>query len=149
MPDWNLKELIAVKQFVLLYTKAMNDKEVTQIKRVFHKDAILHRAMENFVGWENIIEWHEKVWDTQGFRDARFVLKDATAGILPDGSAKCIVWYEINLPGKKVQGTAKPNPKQIHIDSLDLIRHGKQWKIAQCFGLGYDPKFHRKYYKDM
>jgi hypothetical protein len=147
MPDWDSNELSQVKQFVLRYTKAMNDKQASQLRQVFRADAVLHREMDNFVGWHNIIKWHEKVWDTQGFRNARFVLKDATAGILPDGSAKCIVWYEINVPGKKAKGTAKPTPKQIHVESLDLTRSGKQWKITRCFGIGYDPKEHRHSFK--
>ncbi|MDO9391499.1 MAG: nuclear transport factor 2 family protein [bacterium] len=149
MPDWDSKELTKVKQFVLLFTKAMNGKKASQLRRVFHKDAILHREMQNFLGHADIIKWYEKVWDTQGFRQAEFVLMDATAGILPDGSAKCILWFEIKVPSVKLKGAAKPNPKQIHVETLDLKLYGKQWRITKCFGLGYEPKDHKKYFKNV
>ena len=148
MPDWNSKELVKIKQFVVRYTQAMNDKKVDRFKQVFHKNAIMHRAMENFQGLPAIIKWHAKAWDSQGFRHAAFALKDASTGIFPDGSAKCILWYEITVPKGSSKGTAHPKIKSIHIESLDLKLCGNKWKVTRCFGMGYDPNFHAKYFKD-
>lgn len=147
MPNWNSKELINIKKFIILFTKVMNEKKTSLIKSVFDKNANMHRGMANVEGVADITKWYNHMWNSQGYGNAKFILKDASAGILPDGTAKCILWFEINIHKHRNEYRIMPKQKQVHIETLDIELIDKKWKIKQCFGIGYDPKDHKKYFK--
>jgi hypothetical protein len=74
MPDWNSKDFIKIKKYVLLFTKAMNEKEILQLETIYATTANMHRGMENFQGLPDIIKWYNKMWNLKGYRDAKFIL---------------------------------------------------------------------------
>jgi hypothetical protein len=135
MPDWDNNELREIKDFIITFTKALNTKNYQSLGECFEENAVLHRAMENYIGRNAIIEWYKSQLNAG---DIQFGLMDATAGVFPDSSAKCILWYEITARG---YGKVK---KDICIETMDLVKKGEFWKIRNCFGMGYSPKEHKR-----
>lgn len=88
MPDWNSNELKEIKGFIVKYINALNMKDFQILRECFAKNAILHRGMKNYIGRDNIIEWYKSQLEAG---DIRFELMDASGGILPDSSVKCIL----------------------------------------------------------
>jgi len=138
MPDWSNKKLKEIRDFIIKYVNALNAKNYQLICECFANNGILHRGMKNYVGRDEIIKWYKSQLDTG---DVKFELKDASAGILPDSSAKCILWFEICARG---YGREK---KDIYVESIDLGKNNNFWQIERCFGIGYDPEYHKKYFK--
>ena len=137
MPDWNSAELKGIKDLIVRYVSALNTTDFDALQGCFAAGAVLHRGMKNYVGREAIIEWFK----TQlAACDLKFELADASAGILPDASAKCILWFEIySKRGDEIK-------KDIHVENIDLEKTHGHWTIQKCFGLGYDPEQHKKYF---
>ena len=137
MPDWNSPVLIELKDFIEQYITALNEEDFDILSTCFASKAVLHRGMKNYVGRDSIISWYKAQLPPGNLK---FELVDASAGILPDSSAKCILWFEIIV---------KHNDKfkrDIHIEAIDLEKHCGHWVIKTCFGLGYDPEYHKKYF---
>jgi hypothetical protein len=84
--------------------------------------------MKNYVGTKEIVAWNKRHLEGKAFR---FELKDASAGVLPDSTARCILWYKVG-------------ESQLHVESMDLVEVDRNWLISKCFGLGYDPEHHRE-----
>lgn len=137
MPNWDSSELKDIKDFIVKYITALNMKDFQILRECFAVNAVLHRGMKNYVGRDEIIGWYKNQLKVG---DMKFELKDASAGLLPDSSAKCILWFEICAKGyDRVK-------KDVHIESIDLEKTHSNWEIQKCFGLGYDPEYHKKYF---
>lgn len=138
MPNWNDNELKGIKDFTVKYITALNKKDFHILRECFAEDAVLHRAMKNHIGRDAIIEWYESQLNAGHIQ---FELMDASACMLPDSSAKCILWFEIYAKG---YGKEK---KDIIIETIDLIKTDGIWEIRKCFAMGYNPDEHKKYFE--
>ncbi|MBN2379573.1 nuclear transport factor 2 family protein [candidate division WOR-3 bacterium] len=128
MPDWHDAKLKDIKGLIIKYTRALNSKNYDLLRGCFSDDAALHRGMKNYVGKDEITAWNRKQLEGKSLR---FELKDAIAGVFPDSTARCILWFEIYND-------------QVHVESIDLVNVDADWLISKCFGLGYDPEHHRE-----
>jgi hypothetical protein len=138
LPDWSFPQMKEIKDFILQYVAALNERDYGMLDRCFTRDVILHRGMKNYTTKDEVANWYRKQLNSGHLR---FELKDASAGILPDASAMCILWFEIKRNNSgKVQ-------KDIHIESLDLALSDGYWKIRKCFGLGFNPEYHKKHFQ--
>lgn len=138
MPNWNSPRMKGIRNFIVHYVAALNDKDYNTIEQCFTPDAILHRGMKNYAGRDEMVNWYRKQLNSGRLR---FELMDASAGVLPDGSALSILWLEIKTKGNSA------NKNDIHIESLDLIQSDGCWKIRKCFGLGFDPEYHKRHFQ--
>ena len=138
MPDWNFPRMKGIKTLIIHYVAALNDRDYNAIEKCLFTDVILHRGMKNYVGKDEVVNWYKKQLNSGHLR---FELMDTSAGVLPDGSALSILWLEIKTKGNAAIKT------DIHIESLDLIQSDACWKIRKCFGLGFDPEYHKKHFQ--
>lgn len=137
MPNWDKDRLKPLKEVIISYIKSINEKYYVVMNEIFSDDIVINKGEEfNIKGKEKVIKWFR---DTIEKSNIQFELIDASTGMFSTEEAVVLLWIYI------YDGN---NQKKIdeYVESTLFRIIDNKWKICCCFGIGFSPKSHKKYF---
>ena len=137
MPDWDKDELKQLKKTIIKYIKSINEKDYVVMNEVFSENIVINKGEEfNIKGKEKVIKWFR---DTIEKNNIQFELIDASTGMFSSEEAVVMLWIHI------YDGNNKKKIDE-YVESTLFRIVDNQWKICRCFGIGFSPELHKKYF---